>query len=221
VACQNNASTIRDALDSVLSEARSATLNVEILVIDKQSNDNTTETLDRYRDVTLIQQVGRGLANARNEAILRVAAPIVAFCDADDTWASGSLTSRIQILYASPQSWGVTGKVRFVNKTDSTSGLTPRRQAGVEHPGFTPGALLLRQNVFNNVGYFDEDLQIGSDSDWIVRAVQLLGPLSQISDVVLNKGIRFGSLSTNTETYRQEMMLIARRFVSRAKNNNI
>jgi hypothetical protein len=79
--------------------------------------------------------------------------------------------------------------------------------------------MLLRQNVFNNVGYFDEDLQIGSDSDWIVRAIQLLGPLSQINDVVLNKGIRFGSLSTNTETYRREMMLIARRFISRAKNN--
>jgi hypothetical protein len=98
--------------------------------------------------------------------------------------------------------------------------LPPRRQAQVEHPGFTPGAMLLRQSVFNDVGYFDEDLHIGSDSDWIVKAIQLLGPLTQINDVVLNKGIRFGSLSTNTETYRQEMMLIARRFISRAKNND-
>jgi len=220
VACRNNASTIRDALDSVLSEARSAALNVEILVIDKQSTDKTTDILNEYYDVTLIQQAGQGLANARNEAISCVTAPIVGFCDADDAWASGSLDSRMQILQSSPQSWAVTGRVRFVDRTHSTSGLPPRRQAQVEHPGFTPGAMLLRQSVFNDVGYFDEDLHIGSDSDWIVKAIQLLGPLAQINDVVLNKGIRFGSLSTNTETYRREMMLIARRFVLRAKNNH-
>lgn len=220
MACRNNASTIRAALDSVLSEAGSAALHVEILVIDKQSTDETIEILGSYHNIKVIQQTGNGLANARNEAISHVTAPIIGFCDADDTWAAGSLNSRMQILYSSPQSWGVTGRVRFVDRTHSTSGLPPRRQAEVEHPGFTPGAMLLRQSVFNDVGHFDEDLQIGSDSDWIVRAIQLLGPLSQINDVVLNKGIRFGSLSTNTETYRREMMLIARRFVLRAKNNH-
>ena len=220
MACRNNSSTIRGALDSVLSEAESTALNAEILVIDKQSTDDTIKILGSYHNIKVIQQTGNGLANARNEAILNVTAAIVGFCDADDTWASGSLDSRMQILHSSPQSWGVTGRVRFVDRTHSTSGLPPRRQAEVEHPGFTPGAMLLRQNVFNDVGYFDEDLQIGSDSDWIVRAIQLLGPLSHINDVVLNKGIRFGSLSTNTETYRREMMLIARRFVLRAKNNH-
>ena len=204
----------------MLSEAESTALNAEILVIDKQSTDDTIKILGSYHNIKVIQQTGNGLANARNEAILNVTAAIVGFCDADDTWASGSLDSRMQILHSSPQSWGVTGRVRFVDRTHSTSGLPPRRQAEVEHPGFTPGAMLLRQNVFNDVGYFDEDLQIGSDSDWIVRAIQLLGPLSHINDVVLNKGIRFGSLSTNTETYRREMMLIARRFVLRAKNNH-
>ena len=166
----------------------------------------------------MIQQTGNGLANARNEAISHVTATVVRFCDADDTWASGSLESRMQILHSSPLAWGVTGKVRFVDRTNSTSGLSPRRQAEIEHPGLTPGAILVRQNVFRLAGFFDESLHIGSDSDWIVRASQKLGPLIHVDSVVLHKGIRFGSLSTNTETYRREMQLIARRFISRVRS---
>ena len=218
MACRNNSSTIRAALDSVLSEVESTALNAEILVIDKQSTDETSEILGSYHNIKAFQQTGNGLANARNEAILNVTAAVVGFCDADDTWAPGSLDSRMQLLHSSPQAWGVTGRVRFIDRTNSTSGLSPRRQAEIEHPGLTPGAILVRQNVFEVAGYFDESLHIGSDSDWIVRTSQKLGPLIHVDSVVLHKGIRFGSLSTNTETYRQEMQLIARRFISRVRN---
>ena len=101
MACRNNSSTIRGALDSVLSEAESTALNVEILVIDKQSTDETLEILGGYHNIKVIQQTGNGLANARNEAISHVTAAVVGFCDADDTWASGSLNSRMQILHES------------------------------------------------------------------------------------------------------------------------
>ena len=211
--------TIPTALDSVLQETGSVGVAVDLLVIDKQSTDDTAGILSNYHDVTVIQQMGHGLANARNEAISHVTAPIVGFCDADDAWVPGSLISRMQVLHSSPQIWGVTGNVLFVDKTESTFGASPRRQAAVEHPGFTPGAMLLRRHAFDVVGYFDESLCVGSDSDWILRASQTLGPLTHVDSVVLKKGLRFGSLSTDTETYRQEMLLIARRFISRVQGS--
>lgn len=202
-----------------MNEAKSASLSVAVLVIDKQSIDGSIELVKRYHDVTLVQQNGNGLASARNEAISLLNAPMIGFCDADDTWTPGSLTLRLQILLENPAAWGVAGKVWFVDKTDFTHGLPPRRRVETEHLGFTPGAMLIRREAFEQVGTFDEDLQIGCDSDWVVRATQILGPLIQLDYVVLHKGVRFGSLSTDSEMYRQEMMLIARRFITRAKNS--
>lgn len=218
VACHNNSVTIRDAVDSVLDEGEASGLKIRLLVIDKQSTDGTIELIDTYRNVTLVQQQSRGLANARNEAIVIASAPIVGFCDADDTWAPGSLSARLKILREVPKTWGVTGRVQFVDTTAFTEGNPPRRQTNSEHLGFTPGAMLLKREVFERVGYFDENLQVGADSDWIMRATQILGPLAQIDSIVLRKGVRFGSLSTDAALYRQEMMLIARRFVTRVKN---
>lgn len=206
-------------MESVLNEAESASFSVALLVIDKQSIDGSIDLVKRYHDVTLVQQNGNGLASARNEAISLLKAPIIGFCDADDAWTPGSLTLRLQTLLKNPGAWGVAGKVRFVDKTDFTHGLPPRRRVETEHLGFTPGAMLIRREVFAQVGIFDEDLQVGCDSDWIVRATQILGPLIQLDYVVLHKGVRFGSLSTDSVLYRQEMMLIARRFVTRAKNS--
>ena len=78
----------------------------------------------------------------------------------------------------------------------------------------TPGALLVRRSAFARVGPFDTTLTVGADADWIVRAVRLLGPPVDVDAVVLDKGLRAGSLSTDVDTYRRELLTVARRLVA-------
>jgi hypothetical protein len=84
-------------------------------------------------------------------------------------------------------------------------------------PGFTPGALLARRHVFQRVGGFDETLTIGTDSDWFVRLQQSELSLAVLPVVVLYKGARAASLSTDRETYRRELLRVARGFVERRR----
>jgi glycosyltransferase involved in cell wall biosynthesis len=219
ITVKNGVETIVNAIESVLAQTPRGKPLFQVLVIDGQSTDGTIDQIRHYPDIQILNQQSKGLAGARNEALAEVKTPLVAFCDADDVWTPGSLQKKLDHMVKVPSSWAISGQVHFEATATSNSGLPARRLSGTEHRGVTPGAMLIKRSAFDAVGRFDETLKIGSDADWIVRAVQALGPQDFIDMVVLNKGIRAGSLSTDIETYRSELQLIARRFIERSRGD--
>lgn len=231
VVTRNEAATIAAALDSIArAVARAAPRIAEVVVIDggpgdgEHSRDETRALVAARPGVRWVQQDGTGLAAARNQGVALTTAPFVAFCDADDAWTPDALRLRFDALESTPDAWGATGRVRFVECAGTSAaggadgagsgGGAVRRLAGMEHDGVTPGAMLVRRDAIACVGPFDPTLTIGADADWILRAEQLLGPAVAVDAVVLDKGLRDGSLSTDVDTYRREMLTIARRFLA-------
>ncbi len=218
----NAAATIGAALDSLIAaRERLAAEHLEVIVVDGGSQDRTVELAASRRSglpgLRILQQTSRGLAAARNEGICAASSEFVGFCDADDAWTCDALPVRLEALRRDASAWGVTGQVSFVSVEAAAPGAPARRAAGSNHPGYTPGAILLRREAMERVGPFDESLRIGADGDWILRASQAMGPLLVLPETVLEKGVRPGSLSTDIEAYRREMLLIARRFIRRAR----
>jgi len=212
--------TVADALASITASASQAShLDIEILVVDGGSQDGTAEVVRRYPDVHLLRQQGRGLAAARNEGVAASRAPIVGFCDADDRWTPGALTSRLAARRTDPScamdgGW-VTGWVHFVALEARHGGGL--REPGDTHAGYTPGAILVHRDAFDEVGPFDPSLRIGADADWMMRAVGTLGRPCMTREIVLEKGLRADSLSTDVATYRRDMLRVARRFLDRRR----
>ena len=216
VASLNAAETIDLALDSLVrSVASAAPCVAEVVVIDGGSHDATLARVALRAGVRWMVQHAPGLAAARNEAVAATTAPLIAFCDADDAWTPTALQARLVALAERSTAWGVTGQVRFVDRGLAGGGQPVRRSVDSGHPGYTPGAMLVRRSAFAQIGPFDPSLRIGADADWILRAEQLLGPLVGLDSVVLEKGLRAGSLSTDVLRYRSEMLTIARRFLAR------
>lgn len=216
VATIDAAATIGGALSSIVrAVAHAAPRTAEVIVIDGGSDDATAVVVAGFPQVRWLRQRGSGLAAARNQAVAAAAAPLVAFCDADDAWTPDALRLRFDALARVPGAWGATGRVRFVDRAvASDAGAPPRRRVGSEHAGVTPGALLVRRDTFTRVGLFDPTLTIGADADWILRAGRLLGSPVDVGATVLEKGLRAGSLSTDVENYRREMLIVARRFLA-------
>jgi glycosyltransferase involved in cell wall biosynthesis len=232
VATRDAAATIAVALESIAravadavahaTRAASGTgevITAEVVVVDGGSDDATATLVAALPRVRWLRQQGTGLAAARNQAVAATTAPLVAFCDADDAWTRDALRLRRDALARVPAAWGATGRVRFFDRAVAGGGgedvaAPPRRRAGSEHVGVTPGALLVRRDTFARVGPFDETLTIGADADWIVRAQRLLGPPIDVGAVVLEKGLRAGSLSTDVDTYRRELLTVARRLLA-------
>ena len=88
----NNENSICDCIDSILEQKYLK--NVEIIVINDGSTDNTKKKLKRYivnNDILLINQSNNGVSYSRNIGIKKAIGKYIWFIDADDKIPKGSL----------------------------------------------------------------------------------------------------------------------------------
>jgi glycosyltransferase involved in cell wall biosynthesis len=217
---KNAVGTLSRTLDSVFAQEIPKGFGpMEVIVIDGSSTDGSAELAASLAGVRLLRQAGNGLAAARNEAIFATTAPFIAFCDADDCWTEGSLALRLCAFVKNPQAGAAIGHIILQPVNGELPSAAQQALIGIARPGFTPGAMVARREVFERVGRFDETLRIGSDSDWFVRLVQSETQLCILDDVVLRKGARSASLSGDVSAYRRELLTVARRFIKRHRSD--
>lgn len=91
----NSERDIGDAIDSVLAQSYS---NIEIIVVDDGSTDDTVDIVRGYKRVRLFQQANQGSAVARNLGIWNATGDYVAFLDSDDVWWSRKIEVQVAEL---------------------------------------------------------------------------------------------------------------------------
>jgi glycosyltransferase involved in cell wall biosynthesis len=88
VAARDAGSTLVDTLESV---RRQTVTDLEVIVIDDGSTDDTVARVARVTDprITLASFPGAGISTARNRGIARARGAYLSFLDADDLWTAG------------------------------------------------------------------------------------------------------------------------------------
>jgi glycosyltransferase involved in cell wall biosynthesis len=102
IATYNSSRFLPAAVDSVLGQTMR---DVEAIVVDDGSSDDTPQVMQRYRDdrrVRYYRQENRGPAAARNLGIRRARARLVAFLDADDIWLPQKLERQVPLFRDGP-----------------------------------------------------------------------------------------------------------------------
>jgi len=165
---------LRDAIDSVLAQTF---IDFELIVVDDGSTDRTLEILSEYGDrLRRIHQINRGVSAARNCGIGVSTGRLIAFLDSDDLWLPEKLAvqtaffelNRSALICQTEELWIRNGmRVNPRKRHRKPSGL-------IFEPSLTlclvsPSAVMVRRELFNEVGLFDEQLPACEDYDLWLR----------------------------------------------------
>ena len=209
VATYNRSRLVGKAIESILGQTYP---NIEVIVVDDGSTDDTQDTLRQFGDqVRVISQANAGPSAARNRGVAAARGEIVAFLDSDDLWLPEKIERQVALLQSTDGSVPCCvcdAEMRFTNRPTATSFsnflLDPVRQQGLwsnVSEVLTDRFVLfnqmaaVRRSAFEKVGGFNEKLRFMEDYDLALR-LSLLGPFAFIREplVIWNQGSA-GSLS--------------------------
>jgi hypothetical protein len=200
----NMAHYLREAVDSVLAQDWP---EIEMIVVDDGSTDDTPEVLTVYADdprVTVIRQANAGQTKAKNAGLRAVRGEYVGFCDADNAWVPGKLCRQLPLLRANPGAGVVYGDVTLIGATGEPLG-TPRvkrwngRITGrlLADNFVTFNTVLVRRAVLEEFRGFDESLSMAIDYDLWLR-ISTKYAFLYVSEVLAQYRIWPGQMSHRT-----------------------
>jgi len=170
----NRAELIGDAISSVLAQSYG---DFELIVVDDGSTDATAEVVDSFRDprIVFLQQENRGRAAARNKAIMASRGRYIAFLDSDDEYLDQKLD--LQVAYMDSHSdigmvytsaYCIDERGRPLDRhtyVASVAGDIYKDVAFFRPVTITLPTVMLRREVLDSVGYFDEAMERFEDTD--------------------------------------------------------
>lgn len=182
-------------LAEAIRSVHAQTLNVaEIIVVDNGSTDGTAQIASELGAVVVAEET-RGLSRARNAGIRRTSQPWVALLDSDDLWDARKIEFQWAAIEAYPDAGLIASYFRVIEDDavilENTDEVSAERWAGYQgrvigdacsyfpkieqdfFPRFLPSCsdALVRRDVFDDVGLFDEDVPYNEDFEFFLRVL--------------------------------------------------
>jgi glycosyltransferase involved in cell wall biosynthesis len=187
IPCFNQAHFLAEAIESVIAQTHP---NVEIVVVDDGSRDNTVEVAGRYPGVRCVSQENRGLAAARNRGLEEAETEFVVFVDADDRLLPEAIESGLRELRAEPGAAMAAGAWRLIGEDGRVLPSSPVTMPEEAYPALlegcflsAPAAAIYRRRLFDEVGGFDPEVDASADYDLYLR-VAAVHPVRLHEEVV-------------------------------------
>ena len=181
----NRLPMLKRAIGSVLKQTYR---NFEVIVVDDGSTDGTEGYLanfpkkgDRYGLNTCplfvyIRQENRGVSAARNAGIKHAKGKLIALLDSDDEWLPKKLAGQIGFFQKNPEAMICQTEETWIRNGKRVNPMKKHKK----HSGWifkdclplcivSPSAVMMRRELFDQVGNFDESLPACEDYDLWLR----------------------------------------------------
>jgi len=194
---------------------------IEIIVVDDGGTDDTEAALARRfgERIRYLRKPNGGVSSARNAGMTAATGAYIALLDSDDEWLPTKIARQVEFLEARPAFGMVITNVERMDGDRRGFEVFDRRTQIPEdgmvlhhvlrNPALAPASAMLRREVLDDVGGFDEGLRTAEDLEFHLR-VALRWPIGVI-DQVLTRAMRgHEGLSALAQSYRDYLMVIER-----------
>ena len=204
---------------TLLSVHRQRHANLEVIVVDEASTDNTPEVVAGLHDsrIRLVRHESpQGVAMARNRGWAESTGDWLAFLDDDDLWAPDKIAAQVREANATGRDWVYVGVVNIDERNVITSVARPLPPEEVVRrlPGYdaVPGGgsnVIARRSLLESVGPFDKRHYNTEDWDMWLR-LALRCPPAWVPAPLLARRIHSGNASRNIQATLAGAALIER-----------
>ncbi|OGH97973.1 MAG: hypothetical protein A2104_05240 [Candidatus Melainabacteria bacterium GWF2_32_7] len=164
------------AIESVLNQTYD---DLELIIVDDGSTDNTREFVNSYYDDRIIYhyQENKGQNPARNKGMELARGEYIAHLDSDDTWTSTKLEKQVNILENNADIGLVYCGTLLIDKQNNNIGTQPM----IIHNGnvldkllmtnflYNGSCALFRKECLEKVGLFDESFKRMTDWEFYLK----------------------------------------------------
>ncbi len=226
------------AIESVLKQDHE---NIELIVVNDNSDDGTAEYLERLvmRDtrVIVITTEGVGVSSARNLGINKSSGEYIAFLDSDDSWHDGKLQAQISMHQLNPE-LGMSF-TNYEHLTESNQKLADCFSYWSQFQGCDEQAkilddplniifsnnligtstVMMKKSVFEKTGLFDTELKYAEDWQLWLKVCECFD-VAVIPEVYVSYLIRDGSI-TQTDENKLNNLESIENIIARYKERNL
>lgn len=204
----NGEDYIEQTIKSVLSQTYT---NIEYIIIDGGSNDETLNIIDKYRsEIGYVKsEKDTGIYNAMNKGLKVASGEIVAILNADDYYYPKTIQ---EVVYKFQQSdaavvYGNLIKSRTLNGKSYFKEIKPdlsliEKTMPIFHP-----ATFIHKKVYDQVGGFNEKYRLSADYDFIYKVYEA-GFTFELLDQPLTFFRLGGASSISCTSYKEGFMIL-------------
>lgn len=188
----NQGSTIEETINSLLKQNLN---NIQYILVDAISSDNTLEVLQKYRPnlSQLIIEPDSGQSEAINKGIKLATGNIINWMNSDDYYESDALSivaknfddPNVKVLMGKSRLFQNEKTISYSRGTDVYPGNLPKTigWCRIDQP-----ETFFRKEAWNKVGLLNEQLHYTMDREWWMRYLYIFGleGIKKIDDVLVN-----------------------------------
>lgn len=174
----NSGTTLQDTILSVLAQTYK---NIEYIVVDGLSNDNTIDIVREYEPqfegrMKWISEKDKGLYDAMNKGVRMATGDVVGILNSDDFFTANDVLEKVAAGF-DEQTDAVYGDLHYVHPDDLQHSVryysSKIFKRNLMRMGFIPAhpTFYCRRECFDKFGYYKTDYKIAADFDLLLRFI--------------------------------------------------